>query len=152
MVELIVDSFEGKDENNNATHCIGSVLNDEGLKLRCVIPWLLRGKSGNIEKGTRIVAERFQDGSGLVVGLKSGIWGEVIYGSEIKLGSDSATDFVALAKKVSDNLDLINDAVKKIATHTHPVSGTAAGESTDLETYKTGIIFGSMASQNVKAK
>lgn len=42
---------------------------------RIVIPWHLRGNSGNLKKGTAVVYVEFEDSTGLLLGRADGEWG-----------------------------------------------------------------------------
>ena len=45
---------------------------------KITIPWHLRGKSGNLKKGTVVVYAEFDDSTGLLLGRADGEWGEFI--------------------------------------------------------------------------
>lgn len=106
-----------------------------------VFPWFLRGEMGlNLKAGDEVVFELFCDGTGFCVGRADGRWGEVIPAENLILGDKQGAGFISLAAKVES-------ALQKIKKHTHPVSGAAAGVSTDLTDMQT-----STAAEKVKAK
>ena len=45
---------------------------------KITIPWHLRGKTGNLQKGTVVVYVEFEDSTGLLLGRADGEWGEYI--------------------------------------------------------------------------
>ncbi len=45
---------------------------------KITIPWHLRGKSGNLKKGTEVVYVEFDDATGLLLGRADGEWGEFL--------------------------------------------------------------------------
>lgn len=53
------------------------VPSDAGTKptTKIVIPWHLRGNSGNLAKGTPVVYVEFDDATGLLLGRADGEWG-----------------------------------------------------------------------------
>lgn len=68
--------FKGKIAaiENNAARVVPS---EAGAKptAKIVIPWHLRGASGNLQKGTPVVYVEFDDGTGLLLGRADGEWG-----------------------------------------------------------------------------
>lgn len=73
---------------------------DKGARTtaKLVIPWHLRGDSGNLKKGTPVVYVEFNDGTGLVLGRADGDWGA--YLPSLSAGS-------------------LTDSGVRLATHTH---------------------------------
>ena len=55
---------------------------DAGAKptAKIVIPWHLRGSTGNLTKGTPVVYVEFDDASGLLLGRADGEWGAYLPG------------------------------------------------------------------------
>lgn len=53
------------------------VPSDKGSRptAKIVIPWHLRGATGNLSKGTAVVYVEFDDGTGLLLGRADGEWG-----------------------------------------------------------------------------
>lgn len=53
------------------------VPSDAGAKptAKIVIPWHLRGATGNLQKGTEVVFVEFADSTGLLLGRADGEWG-----------------------------------------------------------------------------
>ena len=53
---------------------------DAGAKptAKIVIPWHLRGGTGNLKKGTEVVYVEFDDATGLLLGRADGNWGEYL--------------------------------------------------------------------------
>lgn len=103
-------------------------LEDSEVEVEAVLPWYLRGKSGNdIGAGDEVVYESFVDGSAYIVGRADGTWGEVLYG-KLKLGDDNGTKALAIASNV---VDALADIQQAFITHTHPVSttGTAVAQT-----------------------
>lgn len=47
---------------------------------KIVIPWHLRGSTGNLTKGTPVVYVEFDDASGLLLGRADGEWGAYLPG------------------------------------------------------------------------
>lgn len=45
---------------------------------KIVIPWHLRGDTGQLQKGTEVVYVEFDDGTGLLLGRADGNWGAFI--------------------------------------------------------------------------
>lgn len=45
---------------------------------KLVIPWHLRGKAGNLSKGTPVVYVEFDDATGLILGRVDGEWGATL--------------------------------------------------------------------------
>ena len=45
---------------------------------KIVIPWHLRGNTGNLSKGTAVVYAEFDDATGLLLGRADGEWGAYI--------------------------------------------------------------------------
>lgn len=45
---------------------------------KIIIPWHLRGATGNLQKGTAVVYVEFEDSTGLLLGRADGEWGAYI--------------------------------------------------------------------------
>lgn len=60
----------------------GVLPSDAGAKptAKIVIPWHLRGSTGNLTKGTPVVYVEFDDASGLLLGRADGEWGAYLPG------------------------------------------------------------------------
>ena len=54
---------------------------------KIVIPWHMRGDTGELKKGTEVVYAEFDDGTGLLLGRADGNWGAYIP----KLATDDVT-------------------------------------------------------------
>ncbi|MBQ9229084.1 MAG: hypothetical protein IJ680_07680 [Paludibacteraceae bacterium] len=53
--------------------------NEPGLvSASVVIPWHLRGTSGNLSKGTEVVYALFEDQTGILLGRADGNWGNFV--------------------------------------------------------------------------
>ena len=62
---------------------------------KLVVPWHLRGDTGDLKKDDEVVYAEFDDGTGILLGRMDGDWGEYLP----KLDSDKITDSgVRLAK------------------------------------------------------
>lgn len=132
------------DDLGNNVNAIVSPIESEGAEYRCIIPFYLRGKNGNLSGGTEVVFETFIDGTSLILQRCDGNAYSVIYGNPLKLGDDSATNYVALANKVKDALDALKDFCTQ---HSHPAtSGTTSPSTQSL------ILDTDVASEKVKAK
>lgn len=55
---------------------------------KLVVPWHLRGDTGELEVGDEVVYAEFSDGTGILLGRMDGDWGEYLP----KLDSDKITD------------------------------------------------------------
>lgn len=84
------------------------VPSDKGARTtaKIVIPWHLRGASGNLKKGTPVVYVEFSDGTGLLLGRADGDWGA--YLPSLSAGS-------------------LTDSGVRLASHTH--GGVESGNS-----------------------
>lgn len=70
---------------------------DEGAKptTKIVIPWHLRGRTGELKKGTEVIYVEFADSSGLLLGRVDGNWGEYLPYLESELVETPRGDVVA---------------------------------------------------------
>lgn len=84
------------------------VPSDKGARptAKIVIPWHLRGATGNLSKGTAVVYVEFDDGTGLLLGRADGEWGA--YLPSLSAGS-------------------LTDSGVRLASHTH--GGVESGSS-----------------------
>lgn len=113
-------------------------LEDSSVEVEAVLPWYLRGKSGNdIGAGDEVVYESFVDGTAYIVGRADGTWGEVLYG-RIKLGDDSGTKPLAIAINV---FDALYDIQQAFLTHTHSVPGVTLGEEAATSVVTTTTLW-----------
>lgn len=55
---------------------------------KLVVPWHLRGDTGDLEVGDEVIYAEFDDGTGILLGRMDGDWGEYLP----KLRSDNITD------------------------------------------------------------
>ena len=97
MAELqkgIISTIEGPtDSNGNYTRARIEPEQAQGIVTRpLVIPFLLRGDSGKLEKGTEVVFVLFPDQTGLVVDRADGEWFGQIYGAVTVTGKITTTD------------------------------------------------------------
>lgn len=72
------------DENSNPKSA--SVISSTSSSLisrPLVIPWYLRGKSGNLSVGTEVVYALFEDMSGIILSRADGEWGGYIHGDVV---------------------------------------------------------------------
>lgn len=92
----------------------------------------------------------------LVVGLDGSIGVHVRPDGEIHLGSDGASDYVALAASVKDEISVLRDAVNSLVllynAHVHPgvTSGPSATSATALQAAQPSIV-GDVGAEKVKA-
>lgn len=72
----VILTIEGeKDRNDNYTMArVKSLSGGEAPTLPIVIPWYLRGKVGQLDKGTEIVFALFEDASGVILSRADGNW------------------------------------------------------------------------------
>ena len=72
----IILTMEGEtDKNGNPTKARVQAASAEGTStLPITIPWYLRGKMGNLEKGSEIAFIVFDDQTGIVVSRMDGNW------------------------------------------------------------------------------
>ena len=59
---------------------------------KITIPWHLRGRSGNLKKGTEVVFVEFDDATGLLLGRADGEWGAYLpslNAGDVKIGGVS---------------------------------------------------------------
>lgn len=95
----IILTLEGPaDKNGNPTRARVQSASAEGTStLPITIPWYLRGKMGNLEKGTEIAFAIFDDYTGIIISRMDGNWdgtieddvavrGNLTVGKDIKLG------------------------------------------------------------------
>lgn len=95
----IILTLEGPaDKNDNQTRARVQSASAEGTStLPITIPWYLRGKMGNLEKGTEIAFVVFDDYTGIIISRMDGNWdgtiedditarGNLTVGKDIKLG------------------------------------------------------------------
>ncbi len=77
------------------------VPSDAGTKptAKIVIPWHLRGATGNLQKGTEVVFVEFADSTGLLLGRADGEWGA--YLPSLTAGSVSTPEGDVKARGVS---------------------------------------------------
>ncbi|WP_455619645.1 hypothetical protein [Eisenbergiella sp.] len=95
---------------------------DAGTKptAKIVIPWHLRGNSGNLAKGTAVVYVEFDDATGLLLGRADGDWGEYLpslSAGSINAGTVSAPKGDVTARGVS------------LSGHTHGGVETGGGNT-----------------------
>lgn len=67
--------------------------NESGLvSARVVVPWHLRGGSGNLKKGTEVIYAIFEDQTGILLGRADGDWGDYLPGLTVggKVSAQSA--------------------------------------------------------------
>lgn len=151
MRKGLILSTSGSDSNGNPDRAKVSPLEDSALECEAVIPWHLRGKAGDLQKGTAVIFSRFVDGTALIHERADGEWFGVLYGP-IKLGADTGLDAVALAQKVKQNDDKLAEAVRAIAGHSHAVQqGTTAVPAPNLATYAT-LTTADVGASDVEAK
>lgn len=143
-------STSGSDSNGNPDKAVVALLANPELECEAVIPWHLRGKAGDLKKGTEVLFERFIDGTAAIFSRADGEWFGVLYGP-VKLGADTGLDAVALAQKVKENDDKLAEAVRAIATHTHAVSGTTAAPAPDLARFAS-VMPAAVGAAGVEAK
>lgn len=72
----VILTLEGnKDRNDNYTTARVQSTSAEGTSsLPICIPWYLRGKMGQLKKGTEVAFAVFNDGSGIVISRMDGNW------------------------------------------------------------------------------
>ena len=72
----IILTLEGEtDQNGNPTKARVQAASAEGTStLPITIPWYLRGKMGNLEKGSEIAFIIFDDYTGIIVSRMDGNW------------------------------------------------------------------------------
>lgn len=77
------------------------VPSDAGVRptAKIVIPWHLRGGTGNLKKGTEVVFVEFADSTGLLLGRADGEWGA--YLPSLTAGSVSTPEGDVTARGVS---------------------------------------------------
>lgn len=95
----IILTLEGPaDKNGNPTRARAQSASAEGTStLPIIIPWYLRGKMGNLEKGTEIAFVVFDDYAGIIISRMDGNWdgtieddvvakGNLTVGKDMKIG------------------------------------------------------------------
>lgn len=80
------------------------------------IPWHLRGRTGNLKKGTVVVYVEFEDSTGLLLGRADGNWGEYLPYLEVDL-----------AESLDSDGDIISNGVS-LKSHTHGCPGGGTSE------------------------
>ncbi len=72
----IILTLEGEnDQNGNPTKARVQAASSEGTStLPITIPWYLRGKMGNLEKGSEIAFIVFDDYTGIIISRMDGNW------------------------------------------------------------------------------
>ena len=124
----------------------GTITNINGNKVRvspcdasaCVsaqltIPWHLRTKSGNLEKGTEVVYVRFDDQTGLLLGRMDGDWGDwlpvlTIGGNLTVGGAATVTGAVSTGGGVTTPADVSAGGIS-LKTHRHGGVETGPGNT-----------------------
>lgn len=106
----VILTLEGKkDVNGNPTQAKVQSTSAEGTStMPITIPWYLRGKMGNLAKGTEIAFAVFDDASGIILSRMDGNWDGTIDG-DIKLKGSAQIDKDMSVKKdisVSGNIRL----------------------------------------------
>ena len=87
--------------------------NEYGLvSAQAVIPWHMRGATGNIAKGTEVIYAVFDDQTGVLLMRADGNWGSSLPSLSI-IGNVSAG---------SVSSESIKAGGKELATHTHSVT------------------------------
>lgn len=77
--------------------------NESGLvSAAVVIPWHLRGASGNLKKGTEVVYALFEDQTGILLGRADGNWGNFVPTLEANTLSASGVSLAAHTHSVSE--------------------------------------------------
>ena len=89
----VILTLEGKkDVNGNPTQAKVQSTSAEGTStMPITIPWYLRGKMGNLAKGTEIAFAVFDDASGIILSRMDGNWDGTIDG-DIKLKGSAQID------------------------------------------------------------
>lgn len=149
MFKARINSTSGSDAFGHATAADVSPIEDAALHCSAVIPWLLRGKGGNLDKGVEVIVERFVDGSAMILSRADGDFGGVVYAQTLMLGDDAGTDFVALAQKVQDAL---TDVQTAFTQHSHPATSGTTSPTTTMLWGGVSTLVPSVAASNVKAK
>lgn len=160
MRKGVIESLSGQDEFGNATHAVVHPIETPEAHWDAIIPWHLRGETGKgLKKGDSVVFESFVDGTAYIAGRFDGETGHVLYGDPLKLGDASASDFVALARKVEDALGEIQS---KFNSHKHAFIGQGTVQLPDTQLWPLpdpdpedptkGGPVPSVASEKVKAK
>jgi len=84
----IIKFHEKLDKNNNPIlACVSPDTAPEIETRYLTIPWYLRGKMGNLEIGTEIIFEIFEDLSGFIFARVDGEWTEELHGDIVIHGS-----------------------------------------------------------------
>ena len=121
--------------------------NESGLvSAQVVIPWHMRGSSGNIAKGTEVIYAVFDDQTGVLLMRADGNWGNSlpslsvagsISAGSVSAGSASVSGAVSAGSASAGSISVsgavtagsVTASGKDLASHTHPVSegATATG-------------------------
>lgn len=103
----IILTLEGdKDNNNNYTKARVQATSADGTStLPLSVPWYLRGRMGNLSKGTEVVYALFDDATGVVLSRMDGNWNGNIEGDVTVSGNITA--------------DIIQNHNIVLLTHTH---------------------------------
>lgn len=90
-----ISTIEGTpDGNGNATRARVIPAQADAIVTRpLTIPWYLRGKMGNLQKGTEVVFAVFPDNTGIVIARSDGEWGGTVPGNVTVGGKATASDF-----------------------------------------------------------
>lgn len=94
------------DRNGDQTLARVSPLNGRLVSRPVTIPWYMRGRSGNLAKGTEVVYALFEDHTGLIIGRMDGEWYGVLSGSIVISGDLSVDKDIA-----TESIDSINGHV-----------------------------------------
>lgn len=92
---------------------------------KIVIPWHLRGDSGNLRKGTAVVYVEFDDTTGLLLGRADGEWGGYLpsLNADSMNGKKITTDNIT-----AGNISATNDvSAGNISLKNHVHSGVETG-------------------------
>ncbi|WP_339060094.1 hypothetical protein [Tepidibacillus marianensis] len=104
------------DRNGDLTMARVSPSQSSGLVSRpVVIPWHMRGASGNLKKGTEVVYVIFDDHTGQLLGRMDGEWFGVLRGD------------VAISGGLSVDNDIATKSITSVNTHVH--GGVTSGSS-----------------------
>lgn len=126
----IILTIEGKlDRNKNFTQARVQSKTAEGTTtLPLTIPWYLRGKMGDLKKGTEIVYALFDDATGVILSRMDGNWEGEMEETQLILNLMNTT------AEVKGNINLkkltgtnVSDSGIRLAKHEH--GGVTSGES-----------------------
>lgn len=105
------------DKNGDKTLARVSPSQSSGLVSRpVVIPWHMRGASGDLKKGTEVIYIIFDDHTGQLLGRMDGEWFGVLRGD------------VAISGGLSVNDDIATGSLDSVNSHVH--GGVESGSST----------------------